>query len=54
MLKLKKRNRAGEALNLYNRFQSNVLHKMRRGKGEVNKMQNYWPNATILSLIKNY
>ena len=41
ILKLNKRNKTEQALNLYNRQQNNILHRIRKTKGEMKKIQNY-------------
>ena len=47
MLNLNKRSKTQEALNLYNRWQNNILHRMRKAKGEVGK------NASLLINYEN-
>ena len=47
MLNLNKRSKTQEALNLYNRRQNNILHRMRKAKGEVGK------NASLLINYEN-
>ena len=40
MLKLNKMCKIEQALNLYNSWQNNILHQMRKTKGELKKIQN--------------
>lgn len=47
MLNLNKRSKTQEALNLYNRRQNNILHRMGKAKEEVGK------NASLLINYEN-